>query len=285
MGGYTYTYCSSAPPTEQTITCLGEATCAWSCIDETHVWMGCNQTLDGVCAVRPEEQPARRVEASSFLVHRAEVDRAAFADHFNDAWVPCAEAEERLGASESAPLTCDMVTGQWSPSAGSHALPMTHVRWIDAMAFCARQGGSLCTESQWELAARGGCDVHGDGCRLAMPPYPWGSEPIDCARANSAECEGSLRAVDREDTSAGASPYGVIDALGNVAEWVFDCWHDSYQGAPLTDGPWVSGCGHRVIRGGSYDDGALELRGSARRGAVPTDTVRDVGFRCCRRLE
>ena len=266
------------------IGCLDAASCEWACVAATDVWVGCNQTLDGVCAVRPEEQPARRVEAAAFLVHRSEVSRGAFAEHFSDASVPCSGAAERLGSAAGSPLVCDSDTGQWSPDGDTAVLPMTRVRWIDAMAFCARRDATLCTESQWELAARGGCELHGEDCDEAMPPYPWGAEPISCGRANSAGCEGSLRSVQRQSAAAGASPYGVIDALGNAAEWVFDCWHPSYQGAPLTDGPWVSGCGQRVIRGGSYRDPADDLRGSARKGAAPTETLPDVGFRCCRRL-
>ena len=47
--------------------------------------------------------------------------------------------------------------------------------------------------------------------------------------------------------------FGLHDVLGNVWEWVEDCWNDSYAGAPSDGSAWMSGdCGRRVLRGGSW---------------------------------
>ena len=48
--------------------------------------------------------------------------------------------------------------------------------------------------------------------------------------------------------------FGLHDALGNVWEWVADCWHDDYDGAPRDGSAWTRGgdCGRRVLRGGSW---------------------------------
>jgi formylglycine-generating enzyme required for sulfatase activity len=48
--------------------------------------------------------------------------------------------------------------------------------------------------------------------------------------------------------------FGVHDTVGNVWEWVEDCWHGSYGGAPTDGGAWTAGvdCGRRVLRGGSW---------------------------------
>ena len=41
--------------------------------------------------------------------------------------------------------------------------------------------------------------------------------------------------------------------LGNLFEWVDDCWHDSYRGAPTDGSPWTQGdCTDRALRGGSW---------------------------------
>ena len=47
--------------------------------------------------------------------------------------------------------------------------------------------------------------------------------------------------------------FGLYDVLGNVEEWVEDCWNVSYEGAPM-DGSagYRDDCPDRVVRGGSY---------------------------------
>ena len=50
-----------------------------------------------------------------------------------------------------------------------------------------------------------------------------------------------------------ANDYGLYDMLGNVFEWVQDCWNDNYLWAPTDGSPWTEGdCKHRVLRGGSW---------------------------------
>ena len=61
-------------------------------------------------------------------------------------------------------------------------------------------------------------------------------------------------------TSAGsfaANPYGLYDMNGSVWEWVSDCWHSSYKGAPADGRAWDdASCSVRVIRGGSWREGS-----------------------------
>lgn len=46
---------------------------------------------------------------------------------------------------------------------------------------------------------------------------------------------------------------GIFDLSGNVREWVQDCWHDSYKGAPRDGRAWEGAdCTKRTIRGGSW---------------------------------
>ena len=71
---------------------------------------------------------------------------------------------------------------------------------------------------------------------------------------------------------------------GNVWEWVEDCWHDTYDGAPADGSAWVDGdCTYRIQRGGAFGVGSSELRASSRGGDYPDIYfVPAPGFRCAR---
>jgi formylglycine-generating enzyme required for sulfatase activity len=73
--------------------------------------------------------------------------------------------------------------------------------------------------------------------------------------------------------------------IGNVWEWVQDCWNDSYKGAPPDGSAWESGdCGQRVVRGGSWYN-YPEYAHVAYRGRVdPTIRSSYRGFRLARTL-
>ncbi|HVI77938.1 MAG TPA: formylglycine-generating enzyme family protein, partial [Candidatus Acidoferrum sp.] len=61
------------------------------------------------------------------------------------------------------------------------------------------------------------------------------------------------------------NPFGLNDMAGNAAEWVEDCWNESYKGAPSNGSPWESGqCSLRVLRGGSFDSLSTYVLSSAR---------------------
>ena len=79
--------------------------------------------------------------------------------------------------------------------------------------------------------------------------------------------------------------FGLYDMAGNVWQWVQDCYHPDYNGAPTDGSAWTSGdCSNRVVRGGSWDHVPQFLR-SANRDWVTT-VIRDInlGFRVGRTL-
>ena len=160
--------------------------------------------------------------------------------------------------------------------------PANYVSWEDAQAYVAwlsRKTGKeyrLLSESEWEYAARAGTQTR----------YHWG----DSVGRNRANCDGCGSRWDDERTapvgSFSANGFGLHDMAGNVWEWVEDCWHDSYSGAPSDGSAWTTGgnCSGRVLRGGSWDSGPGYLRSANRFRGSPGLRYNDLGFRVSRTL-
>jgi formylglycine-generating enzyme required for sulfatase activity len=159
-----------------------------------------------------------------------------------------------------------------NPPAGKESHPVVNVSWDDAMAYCnwlsKVTGKSYClpSEAEWEKAARGT-----DG-----QVWPWGNE-WDAQRCNSSE-GGKWDTTPVGAYPQGASPYGVLDMVGNAWEWT----RSVYEGYPYDpkDGRENSQAGgRRVLRGGSWVYDRRDARGSSRGDAHPDDFNSDFGFR------
>ena len=81
--------------------------------------------------------------------------------------------------------------------------------------------------------------------------------------------------------SYAANRFGVQELIGNLSEWVQDCRHDSYDGAPADGSAWEQGgdCGSRLVRGGTFVYGPPGLRSANRTWSEPTYRVWYQGFR------
>ena len=165
---------------------------------------------------------------------------------------------------------------------GQGRRPVVNVSWEDAKAYVEwlrRRTGKryrLLSEAEWEYAARAGTETK----------YWWG----DGVGRNRANCDGcGSRWDDRETAPVGsfeANGYGLHDVHGNAWEWVEDCWHDNYDGAPGDGEAWVSGgnCSKRVLRGGSWYDVPRDLRSANRDSYTSGIRSFDLGFRIARTL-
>ena len=199
-------------------------------------------------------RPQRTIYLDAFAIQRTEVTNAAFS-HF----------VQEMG----------YVVAGWDSSvlANRADVPVSGVLWRDADAYCRWAGLRLPTEAEWEKAARGA-----DG-RL----FPWGNN-WDSARANTAE-SGVGQPVAVGSYPAGASPYGVLDMAGNVAEWVADTFaFDYYTYAPDRNPPGPDTVMDHGLRGGSWAS-TLEYAQTFRRDS--SHSVRPnprLGFRCARTL-
>jgi len=137
--------------------------------------------------------------------------------------------------------------------------PVTDVSWRDAKAYIewlSQKVGKtyrLPSEAEWEYAARGG----------TKSTFWWG-RTVGARFANCRGC-GSSSQQTAPTGSFAANPFGLFDTAGNAAEWVEDCWNDSYRGAPREATAWTAGqCGWRVLRGGSFDSDPRYVRSAAR---------------------
>jgi formylglycine-generating enzyme required for sulfatase activity len=145
----------------------------------------------------------------------------------------------------------------------------THIDWKQARAFCEWSGKRLPTEAEWEKAASWNAASH------EKYDWPWGNT-FDPGRLNSGEAKRG------DTTAAGAFPAeinGTFDMAGNVSEWTSSLFMP-YPYDPADGREDLEAAGDRVYRGGSYLQTKGKARGFFRRGAPPTTTNREIGFRC-----
>jgi formylglycine-generating enzyme required for sulfatase activity len=170
---------------------------------------------------------------------------------------------------------------------GRGSNPAMNISWEDAKAFAAwlsaKTGRTyrLLSEAEWEYAARAGT--------VAAYPYADGLSPTKANYDASTDGTGPSDVNRQRTVPVGSflpNAFGLYDMQGNVSEWVEDCWNDEYTTAAPTDGSaWVEGdCKGHVVRGGSWEDSATELRSAARTGGAKDDRFYTDGVRIARSL-
>ncbi len=250
----------------------------------------------GALLVLAGEGPVHEVELSPFFIDRTETPLGEYRR--------CVAAGSCLASG----------TPQGDRRFDSDDLPVTHVAWDDAAAYCRWHGGRLPTDAEWEAAARGPIPKadaprakKGQGM-FAPRSFPWG-DAWNGQRANHGSAIALVlpenteiivaMASDATDASDGyawlapvdsfhdgATPEGILNLAGNASEWVADFYatDEDGNGYPTTDRPLhnpkgpVRGTRH-AIRGGSFLTAAYLQRGAARTFSS-IDRAADIGFRC-----
>lgn len=183
------------------------------------------------------ERPIHRVSVKPFSMSKTPITVRE--------WNNCAEAK-----------ACSFT------ATGRDEAPITDVSWNDAKQFVAwlsqetQKSYRLPSEAEWEYAARGGTQT----------TYWWG----DQFQNGVVNCKNCLDAAAGEQPlkvgSLKPNPFGLHDMGGGVDQWVEDCWHKNYQGAPSDGSAWTSDgdCTSRVIRSGSWRNDARSTRPASR---------------------
>jgi sulfatase modifying factor 1 len=218
------------------------------------------------------EAPAHLVSVSSFYMDKFEVTNEEFKKFLdkNPFW-----QKNNIPDSLHNGNYLKTWTGNNYPP-GQEKLPVNFISWYAAMAYAKWTGKRLPTEAEWEYAARAGQN---------NKDYPWGSDKIDSTFANYGNHVKQLTTVGSYKPNA----YGIYDQAGNVWEYCIDEWDDNYynkspKNNPVCgqnlDGDFMVVKSRRVIRGGSYEGGAINLRVSFRDSHPTTGAGGHVGFRC-----
>jgi iron(II)-dependent oxidoreductase len=245
-----------------------------------------------------DQQPSHQVSLPAFRIDRTEVTNAAFAEFLNALELEIKgsfpvggldnrnatgktlnllrEGAERSGLYPLVALDDEQSriafrNGRFIPEPGYENHPVAETTWAGARAYCLWRGGRLPTEVEWEAAARGPGDRR----------FPWG----DGAPTNATVFAGKQSGVTAPVGSKprGASPFGILDMAGSMAEWTSSLkW--PYPYSPSDGRESASAPGERVTRGGDYvyDTEADKLTVSHRNGFsnAPHRGHRHIGFRC-----
>jgi formylglycine-generating enzyme required for sulfatase activity len=277
-------------------TCFANGT-TWGCPDGTWLDLGGD---DREAAGGADEVPEHAAQVTGFVLDKYEVTVArmrAFVNAYDKATLLTALAagagahpllpgsgwqagwDSQLPDNDtllSDALQCDAATQTWTASAGANeSFPITCVSWYLAYAFCAWDEARLPTAAEWEYVAAGG-----EQNRL----YPWGTDAPTASHAVYLDSGGSPH-VNVFDKPAGAGRWSHHGLAGSAWEWVYDL-HEAgwYAGAGLNcrDCANLTGSGARVMRGGSFNYTAANLRAAERFPGTAGAYWLGSGIRCAR---
>ena len=233
------------------------------------------------------EKWAHPVEVRPFAVARAPVTQAEFAAFVDEGGYARREFWDEAGwrwrtaAEARGPIYWRRAGGGWERRDFDRwlplepQLPVCHVNWHEARAYCRWAGRRLPTEVEWEMAA---ADTILSGRKRR---FPWGDDPPSPDLANLDGAAGGR--VEVGAFAAGDSAWGCRQLLGNVWEWTADDFlpYPDFKPDPYQEysQPWFGT--HKVLRGGCWLTRGRLLRNTWRNFYTPDRRDVWAGFRTC----
>jgi iron(II)-dependent oxidoreductase len=160
-------------------------------------------------------------------------------------------------------------------------LPVIHVNWYEADAYCRWARRRLPSEAEWELAASGELTTEPRGFKDHKRAFPWGDDPPTPQRANLDWR--AMGCVPVDALPAGDSAFGCRQMIGNTWEWTATDFgpYPGFAPGPYKEysQPWFGD--HKVLRGGSWATRSRLIRNAYRNFYTPDRRDVWAGFRTC----
>jgi len=240
------------------------------------------------------ERLEHEVELAPFAISKTAVSNGEF-QHFvdddgyrrDDFW--SAEGLQwRMGVNAEHPVYWQQeANGRWLRRnfdewvALDERLPVNHVNWHEANAYCRWANRRLPTETEWEMAASAEPSANGLELSDHKRRFPWGDDPPTVEQANL-DWRG-LGCVPVEALPLGDSAFGCRQMIGNVWEWTATNFqpYPGFVAGPYREysEPWFGN--HKVLRGGCWATRSRLIHNSYRNFYTPDRRDVWAGFRTC----
>ncbi|WP_110973147.1 dihydropyoverdine dehydrogenase [Pseudomonas huaxiensis] len=233
-------------------------------------------TPDDEVGRQPDESPLHQVTfAKPFAISRYQVTAGEWDAYVRESGAKIADGDTRPGRE------CKASKPRYKQGPKQPAVCMSYHDVENYVAWLSKKTGKhyrMVSEAEREYAARAG----------STGPFPFPLDPdADYEISRNANVYGPKDGYSFTSPVGSYAPndFGVYDMHGNVYEWVADCYHDSYVGAPADGSAWTTaGCDIVNIRGNDWGEAPIFSRSGNRNNAHATARGDWIGFRVAREL-
>lgn len=233
-------------------------------------------TPDDEVGRQPDEGPLHPVTfAKPFAISRFQVSAGEWDSYLRETGVKIADGDTRPGR------LCKAGKPSYAQGPEHPAVCMSFFDTQDYVAWLSKKTGKhyrIISEAEREYAARAG----------STGPFPFPMDPDgEYQITRHANTYGPKDGYSYSSPGDAFAPnaFGVYDMHGNVYEWVADCLHDSYVGAPSDGSAWDEvDCKVRHIRGNDWGEAPIFSRSGNRNASVPHNRGDWIGMRVARDL-